>query len=129
MMTNNRKPGWFFYPAWVVLSAISIPIAGAVSWVLISLGGKVVGGTIQVGEQTRITEDYLSTYILLLVLGLLAASLSPAPCAPYLFASYPLGGRCEAVVSTSWRLLRERGATRVYPAHGPVWSVGDEFVV
>jgi glyoxylase-like metal-dependent hydrolase (beta-lactamase superfamily II) len=24
------------------------------------------------------------------------------------------------VVSASWRLLRERGATRVYPAHGPV---------
>lgn len=24
------------------------------------------------------------------------------------------------VVSASWRLLRERGATRVHPAHGPV---------
>lgn len=24
------------------------------------------------------------------------------------------------VVLASWRLLRERGATRVYPAHGPV---------
>ncbi|MFP4346300.1 MAG: hypothetical protein ACLFU8_16540 [Anaerolineales bacterium] len=23
------------------------------------------------------------------------------------------------VVRASWRLLRERGATRVYPAHGP----------
>ncbi len=56
MMTNNRKSGWFFYPAWVVLSAISIPIAGAISWVLISLAGKVVGGAIQVGGQTRIVE-------------------------------------------------------------------------
>lgn len=31
------------------------------------------------------------------------------------------GGEVDvAVVSASWRLLRERGATRVYPAHGPV---------
>ena len=27
------------------------------------------------------------------------------------------------VVHASWRLLRERGATRVYPAHGPVRSM------
>ena len=26
----------------------------------------------------------------------------------------------EAVVTASWRLLRERGATRIYPGHGPV---------
>ena len=34
-----------------------------------------------------------------------------------------------AVVSASWQLLRELGATRVYPAHGPVWSMDAEFVV
>ncbi len=28
------------------------------------------------------------------------------------------------VVNASWRLLRERGATRVYPAHGPVRTLG-----
>lgn len=27
-----------------------------------------------------------------------------------------------AVVAASWQLLRERGATRVYPGHGPVWQ-------
>lgn len=26
----------------------------------------------------------------------------------------------DTITSTSWRLLRERGATRVYPGHGPV---------
>ena len=31
-----------------------------------------------------------------------------------------------AVVSASWQLLRERGATRVYPAHGPVRSIDAE---
>jgi glyoxylase-like metal-dependent hydrolase (beta-lactamase superfamily II) len=31
-----------------------------------------------------------------------------------------VGEKDAAVVSASWRTLRERGATRVYPAHGPV---------
>ena len=26
----------------------------------------------------------------------------------------------EEIAAASWRLLRERGATRVYPAHGPI---------
>ena len=34
-----------------------------------------------------------------------------------------------ALVSASWRLLRKRGATRVYPAHGPVRPVDAESVV
>ena len=40
----------------------------------------------------------------------------------------PLGLAPEgaaAAVSASWRLLRQRGATRVYPAHGPVRSVDE----
>jgi glyoxylase-like metal-dependent hydrolase (beta-lactamase superfamily II) len=28
-----------------------------------------------------------------------------------------------ALVAASWRSLRERGAVRVYPGHGPVWSM------
>jgi len=31
-----------------------------------------------------------------------------------------IGPEDAAVVLASWRLLRERGATRVYPAHGPI---------
>ncbi|MBU0494490.1 MAG: MBL fold metallo-hydrolase [Chloroflexi bacterium] len=31
-----------------------------------------------------------------------------------------LVGASDAVVSATWRMLQERGATRVYPAHGPV---------
>ena len=36
--------------------------------------------------------------------------------------TYPqlVGEEDRAVVSASWRLLRESGATRVYPGHGPV---------
>jgi glyoxylase-like metal-dependent hydrolase (beta-lactamase superfamily II) len=38
-------------------------------------------------------------------------------------------GSDAAVVAASWRRLRERGATRVYPAHGPVRQMDAQFVV
>ncbi len=39
-----------------------------------------------------------------------------------------LAGMDEAgVVAASWRLLRERGATRVYPGHGPVRPMSEEL--
>lgn len=39
-----------------------------------------------------------------------------------------LAGEQDAkVVATSWRLLRERGATRVYPGHGPVRPMPQAF--
>jgi len=75
MATDNRKPRWFFYPGWVALSAISILIAWVVVWALISQVEKAVGGTIQVGGQTRITEDFLFSYIFFPVLGLLTGFL------------------------------------------------------
>jgi ribonuclease/clavin/mitogillin len=34
-----------------------------------------------------------------------------------------IGEEDAEVVSASWRLLRERGATRIYPGHGPVWEM------
>jgi len=34
-----------------------------------------------------------------------------------------VGERDAETVWASWRRLRERGATRVYSAHGPVWSL------
>ena len=70
MITDNRRLKWFFYPGWVVLSAISIPIAWVIYWALISLIKKVVGDTIQVGGQPHITEDFLLLYILAPAIGL-----------------------------------------------------------
>jgi len=32
-------------------------------------------------------------------------------------------GEARATVSSSWDLLRRRGALRVYPGHGPVWPL------
>ncbi len=40
-----------------------------------------------------------------------------------------VGESDAAAVSASWRILRERGATRVYPAHGPVRPIDAETVV
>jgi hypothetical protein len=75
IMMTNRRPRWFFYPAWVALSAISIPIAGGIALALVSIAKKVVGNTIQVGGYTHITEDYLSGDTIWLVFGLLSGFL------------------------------------------------------
>lgn len=75
VITDNRKPAWFFYPAWVVLSVISIPISWWVGWAIMSQIVKVVGGTIIVGGQRHITEDYLFSYILIPLLGLITGLL------------------------------------------------------
>ena len=40
-----------------------------------------------------------------------------------------IGLEDPAVVSASWRTLRERGATRIYPAHGPVRQMDAASVV
>src|SRR5688572_1572745 len=37
-----------------------------------------------------------------------------------------IGMENPAVVLASWQLLREQGATRVYPGHGPVWQLDSE---
>jgi hypothetical protein len=75
MTTSSIRPRWFFYPVWAALTAISIPIAALVTWLVVSQIENVVGGTIQMGGRARITEDYLSSYILIPVLGVVAGFL------------------------------------------------------
>jgi glyoxylase-like metal-dependent hydrolase (beta-lactamase superfamily II) len=40
-----------------------------------------------------------------------------------------IGVEDPAIVLASWQLLRERGAIRVYPGHGPIWRMDSESVV
>jgi hypothetical protein len=75
LMSHQRKPAWFFYPAWIVLSVISIPISWWIGWAIMSQIIKVVGGTIIVGGQRHITEDFLFSYILIPSLGLITGLL------------------------------------------------------
>jgi hypothetical protein len=70
IMTNISRPRLFFYPAWVALSVISISIAAVITWALISLVVKVIGGTIQVAGQAHFTEDYIGADIGFLFFGL-----------------------------------------------------------
>ena len=58
-----------------MLNSVSLPIAVAIYWALISLVKEVVGSTTQIGGQLHITEDYLVPYILWLVLGLVTGFL------------------------------------------------------
>ncbi len=70
MNAMNKKPRRFFYLEWIVLNAITVVMAGYVAWALISLIENVIGGTIQVGGQTRFTEDFLFLYVLFPIMGL-----------------------------------------------------------
>jgi hypothetical protein len=70
IMTNNSSPRWFFYPAWVALSGISISIAAVITMALLPQVVKVIGDTIQVGGQAHFTEDYIGADIGFLFFGL-----------------------------------------------------------
>jgi len=70
LIANTEKPRWFFYLVWVGLNALTIVIAWYITWALISLVENVVGDTIKVGGQARITEDFLFVYVLFPVIGL-----------------------------------------------------------
>ncbi|MGE5138517.1 MAG: hypothetical protein ACM3JD_03560 [Rudaea sp.] len=66
---NNRKPGWFFYPGWIAATVLGILIAWLITWAIVPRVVQVIGGTITLGGQTHVTEDYIGGYILLPALG------------------------------------------------------------
>lgn len=74
-MDNIEKPDWSFYFGWVALNVIAVLMAWYIAWALISQITKMVGGTIQVGGQSRITEDFLFLYVLFPIIGLLTGIL------------------------------------------------------
>ena len=78
MIANVGKPRWFFYPEWVVLNAITVVLAAFIAWTLVSQAVRVLGGTIQVAGQTRITEDYLLLRVLFPTVGLMTGLLQYA---------------------------------------------------
>lgn len=68
-------PGWMFILGWTGLSIISLLLAWGGTMLILSLIVKVVGDTIQVAGQIHITEDYLASFILIPMLGLIAGLL------------------------------------------------------
>lgn len=69
--TKNKKPAWYFYLGWVTLNILVIVLAWYIAWALMSQITNIVGGRIQVGGQSRITEDFLFMYVLFPIMGLL----------------------------------------------------------
>ena len=70
-MTIIKKPGWGFYPIWVLLTTISIPIAFILDLIILRVITRFVGDFIYVNGVRHITEDYLSTYTFVPIVGLL----------------------------------------------------------
>jgi hypothetical protein len=114
MVTDNRKPKWFFYPGWVVLSTLSTPIAWLISLAIISQIGRVVGGTIEVAGRTRITEDFLIDYVFFSLLALLTGCLQYLLLRRYL----PRAGWWIVATALGWPL----GIAVVYLGYA-VWPV------
>ena len=69
-IANDEKSRWFFSLEWIVLNAVTVVIAGYLAGKLLSLITGVIGDTIQVSGQTRITEDFLLFYIFCPIIGL-----------------------------------------------------------
>jgi hypothetical protein len=71
MIPIHKKPKWSFYLSWVMLSALSVPLAFVIYWRVISIIVPWIGGRMQVGALSVITEDYLLPYIFIPAIGLL----------------------------------------------------------
>jgi len=83
-IANYEKSRWFFFLKWVVLNALTAVVAGYVAWALLSLIVCVIGDTIQVAGQTRITEDLLLLYVFCPIIGLFSGILQYALLRRYL---------------------------------------------
>lgn len=71
MTTIYKKPEWFFYPAWIILTVLCFPIAFFISMLILKIMISVIGDTIYVDGVRHITEDYLFRYVFVPIVGLL----------------------------------------------------------
>jgi hypothetical protein len=101
MIVAKQRPPWFFYLEWVFLNMLAIILAWYISSALISVVETVVGGTITVGGETRITEDFLFLYFLFPILGLLAGTLQYALLRRY----FPRMGWWIAATLFGWTVM------------------------
>jgi hypothetical protein len=100
MKTGKRRPEWFLYPGWIVLSTLGIPLTWFTSLAIISQAERIVGDTIVVAGRTRITEDFLIGYLFFPLLGLLTGFLQYLLLRRYL----PRMGWWVAATTLGWPL-------------------------
>ena len=74
-MTTIKKPEWFFYPSWIVLTVLCVPIAFVIDLAILKVITKLVGDFIYVDGVQHITEDSLSMYTFVPIVGLLTGLL------------------------------------------------------
>jgi hypothetical protein len=58
-----------------VLNVIAVIMAWSIAWAIMAQVTNIVGGTIQVGGESHITEDFLLLYVLFPIIGLLTGIL------------------------------------------------------
>lgn len=75
LMTPIKKPEWFFIPAWIILTAICVPMAFFLAIAIIRFIIIFFGDFITVDGVRHITEDYLFTYLFPPIVGLLTGCL------------------------------------------------------
>jgi hypothetical protein len=75
MATIHKKPEWSFYPTWIILTALCIPIAFILDLVILKFITSIVGDFIYVDGVRHITEDYLGMYAFVPIAGLLTGVL------------------------------------------------------
>ena len=74
-MTTIKKPEWFFYPAWIIMPVLCVPIAFALYFVITRAIIYFAGEFIYVNGVRHISEDYLLVYIFVPAIGLLTGLL------------------------------------------------------
>lgn len=84
MTVIHKKPEWFFYPAWIILTALCIPIAFILNFAVLRVIISFVGDFIYVDGVRRITEDYLGMYTFVPLVGFLTGALQYGLLRPYL---------------------------------------------
>ena len=75
LTTTHKKPEWLFYPAWIILTSLGVPIAFVLDLVILCLLTSLIGDYIYVNGVRHITEDYFAIYYFVPIVGLLTGAL------------------------------------------------------
>ena len=75
IMQPNKKPQWFFYPLWIILTMLCVPLTLLPTIATMLIVTAIIGDYIVVDGVRHITEDYLSSYIYIPLVGLLTGFL------------------------------------------------------
>jgi len=70
MIANNEKLHWSFYAMWIILTLLCVPLAFFLSLFILGIIIHFVGEFVYVNGVQHITEDYLSLYVFVPVVGL-----------------------------------------------------------